>query len=73
MLGDVDQLDYDLDKDEEEALLADDTYDQEHETEEHETTEDTEDVLDIDASDVLDDNDENFSGKLICCPIHNIW
>lgn len=66
LLGDED-LDYDLDKDEEDALLADDTYGEEHDNEEEQDdgAEEAEDILDLETTEVLDDNiEESYSSML---------
>lgn len=76
MIGDVDELDYDLEKDEEEALLADpDNYDEgnyEDVPEDHDDTvdeqydghggaEEESDVLDIDVNVALEEVEEDNS------------
>lgn len=70
MLGDDDELDYDLEKDEEEALLADpDNYETGDQEEEHyeeqqeDVVEETEDVLDIDDNIGLDETLEEFNSS----------
>lgn len=76
-MGDDDELDYDLEKDEEDALLADpDNYDEDedhqgetYEDHQGETFEDqneeTDDILDIDSNIALDETDDCNSSNYI--------
>lgn len=74
LLDDEDELDYDLEKDEEDALLADDGNEEDDEQyenddnqqEDEQQQEEAEDVLDIDATDVLDENiDDSYTSMII--------